>query len=87
MKSNKLGKNTLRAEVLNISANGIWLLAEDREYFLSYAEFPWFEKAKIQEIQNVKLLHGHHLYWKDLDVDLEIDALKSLSSYPLKYVA
>lgn len=87
MRSNKHGKNTLKAEVLNISQNGIWLLIDDSEYFLSHKEFPWFAKAKIQEIQNVKLLHGRHLYWQDLDVDLELDSLRKLSSYPLKYVA
>lgn len=87
MKSNKPGKNTSKAEVLNISQNGIWLLADDSEYFLPYTEFPWFEKASIRKIQNVRLLHGCHLYWKDLDVDLELASLKNLTAYPLRYVA
>jgi hypothetical protein len=29
-------------------------------------------------------LHGYHLYWPDLDVDLEIDNLKNPEKYPLK---
>ncbi|MBI3316765.1 MAG: DUF2442 domain-containing protein [Candidatus Omnitrophica bacterium] len=87
MKSNKRGKNTSKAEILNISPNGVWLLVEEREYFLPYEEFPWFEKATVGQVRDVKLLHGHHLYWKALDVDLELDSLKGLSSYPLKYVA
>jgi len=30
------------------------------------------------------LLHGFHLYWPDLDVDLEIDNLENPEKYPLK---
>lgn len=87
MKSKKRGKSTSEVEVLNISPNGVWLLVEDREYCLPYKEFPWFKKASIQQVQNIKLLNGHHLYWQDLDVDLEIDSIKNPSTYPLKYVA
>jgi len=36
-------------------------------------------------IQNVKLLHGFHLYWPKLDVDLEIDTLENPEKYPLVY--
>lgn len=87
MKSKEPGKGISSVEVSNISPNGVWLLVEDCEYCLSYKDFPWFKKASIQQVQNVRLLNGHHLYWKDLDVDLEVDSLKNLSAYPLKYVA
>ena len=87
MRSKKLGKSTSKAEVLNISPNGLWLLVMDKEYFLSYKEFPWFRKARIEDVHNVKLLNGHHLYWKALDIDLELESLENLDSYPLKYVA
>jgi len=30
------------------------------------------------------LLHGYHLYWPELDVDLEIDNLENPEKYPLK---
>ena len=87
MKLKKHGKSTSRVEVLNISPNGVWLLVEDQEYCLPYKEFPWFKNANIHQVQNVRLLNGHHLYWKDLDVDLEVESLKNLSVYPLRYVA
>jgi len=32
-----------------------------------------------------QLLHGYHLYWPDLDVDLEIDNLENPEKYPLKF--
>ncbi|GAF68497.1 unnamed protein product, partial [marine sediment metagenome] len=55
------------------------------EYFLPYNDYPWFKEAKVKEILNVNLLHGYHLYWPELDVDLEIDSLDNPQNYPLKY--
>jgi hypothetical protein len=34
---------------------------------------------------NVQLLHGDHLVWSDLDVDLDLDSLQSPESFPLIY--
>jgi len=56
---------------------------EKKEYFLSYAAFPYFKDQTVRSIQNVHLLHGYHLYWPDLDVDLEIDNLEYPEKYPL----
>jgi len=79
------GKNTSEVEVSHINAHGFWLCVGNREYFLPYNEYPWFEEAKVKHILNVKLLHGHHLHWPELDVDLEIDSLDNPQSYPLIY--
>ena len=46
----------------------------DQEFFMPFEEFPWFLKATVQEIYNLKLFHGHHLHWPDLDVDIDIEA-------------
>jgi len=73
----------LNAEVLNISLHGIWLWVEGREYFLPHEDFPWFERAAVKQIHNVVLLHGTHLYWPALDVDLHIESLESPHKYPL----
>lgn len=78
-------KNTSEVEVSHINAHGLWLCVQDKEYFLPYSEFPWFKEAKVKEILNVQLLHGHHLYWPELDVDLELDCLGNPQSYPLMY--
>ena len=85
MKSSVVGKNILKVEILNISPHGIWLIARDREYFLPYSEFPWFEEKNISEIFNVKLMHGSHLYWPKLDVDIDLESLQNLEQYPLVY--
>ena len=83
MKSPKRGKS-ISASVENITQFGIWLLAKEKEYFLSYEDFPYFKKQTLNSIQNVKLLHGCHLYWPELDVDLEIDNIENPQKYPLK---
>ena len=86
MKLKSRGKNTSKVEVTQISRNGIWLLAQDTEYFLSYEDFPWFQEAKVAQIHHVNLLHDFHLCWPDLDVDLDIKSFKNIEHYPLVYV-
>ena len=79
----KRGKDIL-VTVENITPFGIWLFARGSEYFLSYEAFPYFKDQILSSIQNVQLLHGYHLYWPDLDVDLEIDNLENPEKYPLR---
>lgn len=45
----------------------------------------WFAEATVTQIHHVELLHGVHLHWPKLDVDLELAALACPSLYPLKY--
>ncbi len=85
MKSKSRGKSTLAVEVTHIDSRGFWLYAKGSEYFLSYDEYPWFKNTKLKEILNVRLLHDYHLYWPDLDIDLELDCIASPDCYPLKY--
>ncbi len=85
MTSKTLGKNISEVEVANISKHGFWLLVNEKEYFLSYDEYPWFKNAKVSDILDVKVLHQSHLYWPQLDVDLELSALEEPDRYPLTY--
>ena len=80
-----LGKTTSAIEVTHIDSHGFWLFVQDKEYFLSFSEYPWFKNARINEITGVSLLHSHHLFWPALDVDLELDCLKNPQKYTLKY--
>jgi hypothetical protein len=80
------GKNiSNKAEVQNISPYGIWLLVNDREYFLPFEEFPWFLKATIDQIYNLQFFHGNHLHWPELDVDVDLESLHHPEAYPLVY--
>ena len=85
MKLSRHGKSISEAEVADISPHGVWLNTQGSEYFLPYEEYPWFKDAKVLDIFNVQLLHGDHLHWPVLDVDLEIDSLKHPEKYPLLY--
>lgn len=83
MKLSKPVKNTSSISVENITPFGIWLLVDDVEYFLNYKEFPWFLDKPIKAIFNVEKPQLNHLYWPDLDVDLELDSIVSPEKYPL----
>ncbi|MGA2798251.1 MAG: DUF2442 domain-containing protein [Thermoguttaceae bacterium] len=72
-------------EVQDITQKGIWIFVNEREYFLPYKEYPRFKDAKVSEIHKVKISHGSHLHWPDLDVDLELESLQHPKKYPLIY--
>lgn len=74
---------TLTVEVTNISNHGIWILIHDQEVFLPFKDFPWFEDASIKKILHVEMPSEDHLYWPELDVDLDIDSILNPQGYPL----
>ena len=74
-----------KAEITNISPYGVWLIVNDKEYYLPYSEFPWFKDAKLSDIFNLELHNTTHLYWPALDIDLDIEILENFEKYPLKY--
>ena len=77
------GPATSAIEVTNISRHGFWLLLNDEELFVPFAEFPWFRDAPVGKILNVELPSAHHLYWPDLDVDLAVESIRHPERYPL----
>ena len=82
----KSGTNTLaskRAEVAYISRNGLILRVKDREYYLSYADYPWFERAAVSDVFDVQLIGNEHIRWEKLDVDLSLSILRNPEKYPL----
>ena len=90
MPSLKTGKRTSKrreqvVSVENITRWGIWLYVKGVEYYLDYENYPWFRKATLSAVQNVRLERGSYLRWPDLDVDLELDCLRDPDRYPLTY--
>lgn len=83
MKSESIGKIISEVEVLNISRHGFWLLVGTSEYFLDFESFPWFANASIKQLCAVELHHGDHLYWPEIDVDLDLDRVQYPQKYPL----
>ena len=83
MRSAAPGRRTLAVEVTNISPHGFWLLLDGREVFAPFRDFPWFARATIAEISDVRRPSRHHLYWPALDVDLAVESLDRPDQYPL----
>ena len=76
--------NTSAVEVTNISSHGLWLLAHNKELFLSYEDFPWFRDQTVKSIVNVEENSPGHFYWPDLDVDLTEQIIEHPERFPLK---
>lgn len=70
-------------EVSLASNKGFWLLLNDKEFFVPYAEFPWFKQATLEQITTVEWPTPNHLYWPLLDVDLAVESIRDPSRFPL----
>ena len=70
-------------EVTHISSHGVWLLANGRELFLPYNDFPWFKDAPVGNITNVEEAAPGQFHWPDIDVDLNIKSIEQPGKYPL----
>lgn len=73
----------MEVEVTNISGHSIWMFIHDQEVFLPFDQFPWFQDAPVRKILHVEMLSKHHIYWLDLDVDLDVDSIFHPENYPL----
>lgn len=71
--------------VTSIGERGFWLLVEDREYFVPFADYPVFAKATVEQIFAVEAHGSHQFHWPALDADIELDALKEPDRFPLLY--
>ena len=83
MSSEAPGKSTLEVEVTNISRDGFWLLMDDRELLVPFDQFPWFKDASIAEILHVEQPNPGHLYWSELNVDLDVESIEHPERFPL----
>jgi hypothetical protein len=70
-------------EVGNVSPHGFWLLLDGQEVFLSFEVFPWFREASIRELCNIERPRPGHLWWPDLDVDLDEESIEHPEEFPL----
>jgi Protein of unknown function (DUF2442) len=68
-------------QVTNIEQDGFWLLTPEGEYFVAFADYPDFTQAAVAQIHNFRgSVEGCH--WPDLDIDIEMDALKHPERFP-----
>ncbi len=85
MISSQPGIGISLSEVTNIEPLGFWVLVDEWEYFIPFADYPVFQGASIQQIFNVQRLSPHQLHWPDLDADIELEALEQPEHYPLVF--
>jgi hypothetical protein len=76
---------SLASEVTNIEPLGFWVLVDDREYFVPFADYPVFQGAPVRQIFQMQRLSPTQLYWPDLDADIEIESLDQPEHYPLVF--
>ncbi len=73
------------SEVTNIAQHGFWLLVDDHEYFVPFADYPAFRSATVTQIYDVVRIALDQFHWPALDVDIDLRALEHPESYPLVF--
>lgn len=77
------GIPTSKIEVSLVTGKGFWLLLGDEDLFVSYADFPWFKQATMEQVTTVERPSEARLYWPLLDVDLSVASIRHPEEYPL----
>jgi len=83
MSSSQLGTVTSHHEVTGIAASGFWLLVDDAEYFVPFADYPVFRGAGVEQVFDARRLSPRQFHWPALDAAIELDALERPEYYPL----
>ena len=85
MTSSLPGVVTSPFEVTNISRFGSWLVLDDREYFVPFADYPAFRDATVAQIYAVERIAPDQLYWPALEVDIDLRAIEHPEAFPLVF--
>ena len=68
---------------LGTTDEGMAVLVNGRDYFLRYADFPWFEYCGASELRDVTA-DRWGVYWNAIGIDLPIEALETPGKFPVK---
>ena len=85
MTSSQLGVVTSACEVTNISRFGFWVVTDDREYFVPFADYPAFRNTTVAQIYAVERIAPDQLHWPALEVDIDLKALEHPEAFPLVF--
>jgi hypothetical protein len=77
------GSITSAAEVTHVSRHGFWLLLDSEELLVPFEHFPWFKRATIDQLSDVRWPTPNHLYWPQLDIDLSVESIRDPAAFPL----
>jgi hypothetical protein len=78
------GTSISPVKVTDVSKYGLRILLGDEELHLPYSEFPWFEKATIEQVSKIEWPTADHLYWPLLDIDLSVESIRNPAAFPLR---
>ncbi len=73
-----------QSQITSIEIDGFWLLTGEGEYFVSFEDYPEFRDAPVKQIFRFDQAFDH-FHWPDLDIDIELDALKHPDRFPLRF--
>ena len=79
------GASISAAEITVITDLGFWLLVDDREFFVPFADYPDFLQATIEQIYQFEAPSPTQFYWPALDVDIDLNALEDPQRFPLVF--
>ena len=79
------GKDTSSNSVTGITTHGFWILVNDKEYFISFADYPVFKKAAVENIFDFRLVSPAQLRWETIDCDIELESLDNPQKFPLRF--
>ena len=85
MSSLKHGTDILEYEVTNIEKFGFGLYNAGRAYFIDYESYPEFQNVPVKSILNIQKKDPDQFHWPDLDIDIELNALKNPEKYPNQF--
>ena len=72
-----------KTRFLGTLPDGIAVLVNGKEYFLRYADFPWFEYCSAVELRDLTA-DRWGVYWNSLGIDLSIESLEEPERFPEK---
>ena len=83
MSLSKNGTITSDCKLTSINDLGLWILIEDKEYFIPFKDYPGFRASYLDQIFKIRYYPSGQLSWEELDIDIDIKALSEPESFPL----
>jgi hypothetical protein len=84
MSGANISQSDVKSQITSIEKDGFWLLTREGEFLVSFERYPAFKTATIEQIFNFQE-HFGDFRWEELDIDIELEALKHPEKYPLKF--
>jgi len=72
------------AEVKMVTAEGLYLVVEDKGYFAAFADFPYLAALPSTQVFHVEYCGHGHIRWDEADIDLHTKILARPDDYPFR---